>query len=64
MERIYLGEKDVTDLDWVKKVVESEISKTVLKRVQKMASEAALEDKLDKEKIGQLVTKMISKKND
>lgn len=64
MERIYLGEKDITDLDWVKKVVESEISKTVLSRVQKIAGEAALEDKLDKEKIGQLVMKMISKKND
>ncbi len=64
MERIYLGEKDITDLDWVKKVVESEISKTVLSRVQKIAGEVALEDKLDKEKIGQLVTKMISKKDD
>ncbi len=64
MERIYLGEKDAADIDWVKKVVESEISKTVLKRVEKIAGEAALEDKLDKEKIGQLVTKMITKKDD
>lgn len=61
MERIYLGEKDATDLDWAKKVVESEIGKSALGSVQSVLKEVANVDKLDKKMLAEMIAKIISK---
>lgn len=61
MERIYLGEKDAADLDWAKKVVESEIGKSSLGSVQSVLKEVANVDKLDKKMLAEMIAKIISK---
>ena len=61
MERIYLGEKDVEDLDWAKKAVESEIGKSALSSAKNILKEVANADKLDKKMLAEMIAKIVSR---
>lgn len=50
-EKIYTGEKSVKDIDWVTKIVESKISKTLVDKVNTAVKENTVDGKADVRKI-------------
>lgn len=57
-EKVYLGEKSVADLDWVKKVMEAKLSSQFIEQVTLIVEKIA---KMDKPKdIGKLITDLLT----
>lgn len=62
-EKIYTGEKSVKDIDWVTKIVESKISKTLVDKVNTVVQSNTVDGKADMKKIAsELLNSIFSKK--
>lgn len=57
-EQVYLGNKSISDIDWVKKIIESKLSNTIIEKVKKIF--AMLTDTSDKKVIIQAVLEILS----
>lgn len=60
-EKIYTGERKVTDVDWITEVIEDKLTKGFLEKVNEIIQ--ATGDGSDKKKIAKLVKKTFIKKN-
>lgn len=58
-EQVYLGEKTVEDIDWIKKFLESKLSTQFISKVTKLLEEGA--DKVDAKSLAAIVTEMFQK---
>lgn len=54
-EKIYLGEKTVDDVDWVRKVLESQFSNSIVEAVNKAFSDGKITDKINVKDLGKIV---------
>lgn len=62
-EKIYIGEKSVKDIDWVTKIVESKISKTLVDKVNTAVQTNTIDGKADVKKIVmEIISSLFSKK--
>jgi uncharacterized protein (DUF697 family) len=52
-EQVYMGKKTVEDIDWVKKVIESKLSKELLEKVKTVAEK--ISDNTDQKTIGKFI---------
>lgn len=57
-EKIYLGEKSISDIDWVTKVMESKLSSQFIEKVRKIAED--IEKNNNKKDIGKTITNLLS----
>lgn len=57
-EQVYLGKKSVTDIDWVKKVMESKFSSQFQETVKTIADKMA--ENMDKQKIKEIIVETFS----
>lgn len=61
-EQVYLGKKSVTDIDWVKKVMESKFSSQFQETVKTIAEKMA--ENMDKQKISEIITDLFLNSSD
>jgi len=57
-EQVYLGKKTLDDIDWVKKLMESKLTKGFLEKLTKVLDEVA--DGADKEQIASIIKKIFT----
>jgi uncharacterized protein (DUF697 family)/GTP-binding protein EngB required for normal cell division len=59
-EQVYMGKKTVEDIDWVKKVIESKLSKELLEKVKTVAEK--ISDNTDQKTIGKFIMDVFGSK--
>lgn len=57
-EKVYLGEKSIADIDWVKKVMESKLSSQFIEKVTVIAEKIAKSE--NTKNVGKLITELLS----
>lgn len=63
-EKIYLGEKSIEDIDWVKKIIESKFASGIIEKVNSAFSDGTITDKMSAKDIGKkLIEILIPGKN-
>lgn len=61
-EQVYLGNKTLDDIDWVKKIIESKLSTEILNKAQEVLEYISENKIVDKQKIAELIINTFSKK--
>lgn len=60
-EKIYLGEKNLDDIDWATKVVESRLSKNIANVISEAIEDGQLKDGISKKEIGKIITRIFNR---
>lgn len=55
-EKIYLGEKTIDDIDWVKKILESKFSNSIIEKINKAFSNGKITNDMSAKDIGKILT--------
>ncbi len=63
-EKIYLGEKSVDDIDWIKKILESKLSNQLVDKVNEAFASGQVTNETNIKDIGKILMKIFSSKND
>lgn len=61
-EQIYLGNKTIDDIDWVKKIIESKLASEALKKSEKIFQYISDNNIVDNKKISELIFEIFTKK--
>lgn len=62
MEQVHLGKKSISDIDWAKKIAESEIAKTVLPKAKELIEEISNKGVKNREELVELIKEILKKK--
>ena len=62
-EKIYLGEKSIDDIDWIKKILESKLSNQLVDKVNEAFASGQVTNETNIKDIGKILMKIFSSKN-
>ena len=62
-EKIYLGEKSIDDIDWIKKILESKLSSQLVDKIKEAFSSGEVTNETNIKDIGKILMNIFSSKN-
>ena len=62
-EKIYLGEKSIDDIDWIKKILESKLSSQLVDKIKEAFSSGEVTNDTNIKDIGKILMNIFSSKN-